>query len=140
MDITRFIDLLQDSENHPTLAQIENAFSVEAVTKEFFEQYKALFLDLSDELDSLAKKDKTIGAEFAAKKISTADFAKKLMGQIVFLYFLQKKGWLGVPKGGDWGDGVHNFRAPDIGGLTDGFYLTSWSICVIINAPSPGGF
>jgi hypothetical protein len=48
-------------------------------------------------------------AEFADKKVSTADFAKKLMGQIVFLYFLQKKGWLGVPKGGDWGDGPHNF-------------------------------
>ncbi len=31
------------------------------------------------------------------------------MGQIVFLYFLQKKGWLGVIKGGDWGDGPHNF-------------------------------
>ncbi len=106
---SRFIDLLRDTENHPTLAQIENAFSVEAVTKEFFEQYKALFLDLNDELDNLAKKDKIIGAEFTAKKISTADFAKKLMGQIVFLYFLQKKGWLGVPKGGDWGDGVHDF-------------------------------
>lgn len=106
---TRFLDLLQDTENQPTLAQIEDAFSVEAVTKEFFEQYKALFLDLKDELDDLAKKDKTIGAEFAATKVSTADFAKKLMGQIVFLYFLQKKGWLGVPKGGDWGDGPHNF-------------------------------
>ena len=106
---SRFVDLLQDTENQPTLAQIENAFSVEAVTKEFFEQYKALFLDLNDELDDLAKKDKAIGAEFTAKKISTADFAKKLMGQIVFLYFLQKKGWLGVPKDGDWGAGPHNF-------------------------------
>ena len=106
---TRFLDLLQDTENHPTLAHIKDAFSVEAVTKEFFGQYKALFLDLKDQLDDLAKKDKAIGAEFAAKKVSTADFAKKLMGQIVFLYFLQKKGWLGVSKGGDWGDGPHNF-------------------------------
>ncbi|MEI7730050.1 MAG: Eco57I restriction-modification methylase domain-containing protein [Verrucomicrobiota bacterium] len=106
---SRFLDLLQDTENLPTLEQIEDAFSVEAVTKEFFEQYKALFLDLKDELDDLAKRDKTIGAEFAGKQVSTADFAKKLMGQIVFLYFLQKKGWLGVPKGGNWGDGPHNF-------------------------------
>lgn len=106
---SRFLDLLRDTANHPTLAQIEDAFSVEAVTKEFFGQYKALFLDLKDELDDLAEKDKTIGAEFASKNISTADFAKKLMGQIVFLYFLQKKGWLGVPKGEDWGDGPHNF-------------------------------
>ena len=27
---------------------------------------------------------------------TSVQFAKKLMGQIVFLYFLQKKGWLGV--------------------------------------------
>lgn len=106
---SRFLDLLQDTENHPTLAQIEDAFSVEAVTKEFFEQYKGLFLDLKDELDDIAKKDKTIREEFAEKNVSTVDFAKKLMGQIVFLYFLQKKGWLGVAKGGDWGDGTHNF-------------------------------
>lgn len=26
-----------------------------------------------------------------------------LDGQIVFLYFIQKKGWLGVSKGGNWG-------------------------------------
>lgn len=106
---SRFLNLLQDTENHPTLAQIEDAFSVEAVTKEFFEQYKALFLDLTDELKALVKHDKTIRSEFSDKKVSIADFAKKLMGQIVFLYFLQKKGWLGVPKSGDWGDGPHNF-------------------------------
>src|SRR5207253_10863526 len=41
--------------------------------------------------------------------VSTVDFAKKLMGQIVFLYFLQKKGWLGVALGAEWGDGPHNF-------------------------------
>ena len=31
------------------------------------------------------------------------------MGQIVFLYFIQKKGWLGVEKGKDWGTGPHDF-------------------------------
>jgi type I restriction-modification system DNA methylase subunit len=118
---SRFLDLLKDTENHPTLAQIEDAFSVEAVTKEFFEQYKALFLDLKDELDDLAKKDKTIGAEFATTKVNTADFAKKLMGQIVFLYFLQKKGWLGVPKGSDWGDGPHNFVRQLLGSKFGGY-------------------
>jgi type I restriction-modification system DNA methylase subunit len=106
---SRFLELLEDTDNKPTLEKIEKAFSVEAVTKEFFEQYKELFLRLAEELDAIAKKDKAIGAEFAEKKVSTADFGKKLMGQIVFLYFLQKKGWLGVAKGGDWGDGTHNF-------------------------------
>lgn len=105
----RFLALLQDTENLPTLAQIEDAFSVEAVTKEFFNQYAALFNDIETALQKLAAKDKTIGDEFKKKHVSTVDFAKKLMGQIVFLYFLQKKGWLGVEKGKDWGTGPHDF-------------------------------
>jgi Alw26I/Eco31I/Esp3I family type II restriction m6 adenine DNA methyltransferase len=106
---SRFLNLLQDTENQPTLERIENAFSVEAVTKEFFEQYKTLFLDLKEQLDKLAKKDTAIGREFRNKQVSTSDFAKKLMGQIVFLYFLQKKGWLGVEKDAEWGEGPHDF-------------------------------
>jgi len=106
---TRFLALLQDTENYPTLAQLEEAFSVEAVTKEFFNQYAALFSGIEAALQKIAAKDPTIGKEFKAKNVSTVDFAKKLMGQIVFLYFLQKKGWLGVAKGQDWGTGPHDF-------------------------------
>ncbi len=106
---TRFLALLQNTENQPTLAQIEDAFSVEAVTKEFFNQYAALFGDIEAALQKLAAKDKAIGDELKKKHVSTVDFAKKLMGQIVFLYFLQKKGWLGVEKGKDWGTGPHDF-------------------------------
>ncbi|MBE0545116.1 MAG: Eco57I restriction-modification methylase domain-containing protein [Verrucomicrobia bacterium] len=106
---TRFLALLQDTENYPTLAQIEEAFSVEAVTWEFFNQYAVLFAEIDAALQKLAAKDKTIGSEFKEKNVSTVDFAKKLMGQIVFLYFLQKKGWLGVAKGQDWGTGPHDF-------------------------------
>ena len=45
----------------------------------------------------------------SAQERQSVDFAKKLMGQIVFLYFLQKKGWLGVPKGQEWGTGPRDF-------------------------------
>jgi type I restriction-modification system DNA methylase subunit len=106
---SHFLSLLQDTENYPTLAQIEDAFSVEAVTKEFFNQYASLFSDIEAALRKLAAKDPIIQKEFKAKNVSTVDFAKKLMGQIVFLYFLQKKGWLGVAKGQDWGTGPHDF-------------------------------
>ncbi len=105
----RFLDLLQDTENNPTLAHIEDAFSVEAVTKEFFAQYRKLFEDINAALDTLATKDKAIRDEFQKKQVKAVDFAKKLMGQVVFLYFLQKKGWLGVAKGKDWGSGPHDF-------------------------------
>src|SRR6266478_7080 len=106
---TRFLGLLQDTETAPTLAQIEEAFSVDAVTKEFFKKYADLFGEIQKALDKLARKDSAIGKEFDKKNVRTADFAKKLMGQIVFLYFIQKKGWLGVEKGKDWGSGPHDF-------------------------------
>jgi hypothetical protein len=76
---------------------------------EFFAQYAALFTSTQEALETIVKKDAALRAEFSAKKVATADFTKKLLGQIVFLYFIQKKGWLGVPKGDKWGDGPRNF-------------------------------
>ena len=106
---TRFLALLQNTTTDPTLAQIEEAFSVEAVTKEFFAKYAGLFGDINAALEKLVAKDKTLYDEFKVKGVGTVDFTKKLMGQIVFLYFLQKKGWLGVKKGKDWGSGPRDF-------------------------------
>jgi len=106
---TRFLNLLQNTQTDPKLADIEEVFSVEAVTKEFFKQYANLFGDIHKALEKLVEKEKTIRDEFKAKNVSAVDFGKKLMGQIVFLYFLQKKGWLGVAKGQDWGSGPHDF-------------------------------
>jgi hypothetical protein len=106
---TRFLPLLQDTKTYPNLADIEEVFSVEAVTKEFFKRYVELFENIHQALEKLIKKDKSIGNEFQSRKVNPVDFAKKLMGQIVFLYFLQKKGWLGVKKEKDWGTGPHDF-------------------------------
>jgi len=106
---TRFLPLLQDTKTDPKLADIEEAFSVEAVTKEFFKRYVELFENIHQALEKLIKKDKSIHDEFQSRNVNTVDFAKKLMGQIVFLYFLQKKGWLGVEKRQDWGTGPHDF-------------------------------
>ncbi|MDP8245156.1 MAG: TaqI-like C-terminal specificity domain-containing protein [Candidatus Hinthialibacter antarcticus] len=72
-------------------------------------KYAELFNKLNDEIEKIKKKDKAVRDEFKNKNIKTEDFSKKLMGQIVFLYFLQKKGWLGVEKGKQWGTGPHNF-------------------------------
>jgi type I restriction-modification system DNA methylase subunit len=106
---SRFLSLLRDTEVDPSFAGIEEAFSVETVTKEFFNKYADLFGEINAALDKLLAKEKSVRTEFTTKDINTVDFAKKLMGQIVFLYFLQKKGWLGVAKGKDWGTGPHNF-------------------------------
>ncbi len=76
----------------PTLDEIEDAFSVEAVTNEFFNLYCDKFKQLLGHLED--NEDFVIEAQ--QHNFTAAQFAKKLMGQIVFLYFLQKKGWLGV--------------------------------------------
>ncbi|MFP4531959.1 MAG: hypothetical protein ACLFNS_04675, partial [Desulfobacterales bacterium] len=90
----------------PAIQEIESAFSIETVTNEFFDQYKALFLKVAEHL-----KKQGIFEEGDEPRTSQAvsRFAKKLLGQIVFLYFLQKKGWLGVPANGGWGEGSRKF-------------------------------
>ncbi len=94
----------------PSLKEIENVFSVEVVTDEFFKIYKEKYLQLKELLENdedfikEAKRinDSTRNSNDNSEITDLAEeFAKKLMGQIAFLYFLQKKGWLGariVPK------------------------------------------
>ena len=98
-----------EQETNPTLEDLENIFNVETVTDEFFEKYRELFHRLSEQLDEIRAKDPKVDSEFNKQGIDTADFAKKLLGQIIFLYFLQKKGWLGVPNDKEWGAGSKNF-------------------------------
>lgn len=103
------LPILEDDEKNPRLEDIEKAFNVEKVTKEFFEKYRELFFELKKTLDDLVESDPAIARDFKDKSISTVDFSKKLLGQIVFLYFLQKKGWFGVKKGEEWGEGSKRF-------------------------------
>ena len=101
--------LLKTEGRNPTLEDLESAFSIEKVTQEFYEKYRKLFDNLTDALDEIIIKDKKIEADFEKKKVISVDFSKKLLGQIVFLYFLQKKGWFGVKKGEEWGTGSKCF-------------------------------
>ena len=105
---------LLNKDKNPTIESIEQAFSIERVTDRFFDEYKLLFEKLKKELDVIVEKDSTIRKEFEAKEVDTSNFAKKLLGQLVFLYFLQKKGWLGVEKDdkgnpANWGTGRRDF-------------------------------
>lgn len=104
-----FLPLLQEDNKNPKLSELEEAFSVEKVTKEFYKKYRELFCRLKESLDEIIKKNKKLRVDFETKQINSADFSKKLLGQIVFLYFLQKKGWFGVKKGNQWGTGSKTF-------------------------------
>ncbi|MGQ9615462.1 MAG: DNA methyltransferase, partial [Spirochaetota bacterium] len=60
------------------------AFNVERVTKEFFEAYKNALRFIKDILEA-QKKSTRQGAH---------SFAQQLLSRIMFLYFVQKKGWM----------------------------------------------
>ncbi|MEI2692132.1 MAG: hypothetical protein V9H69_21470 [Anaerolineae bacterium] len=101
--------ILADDRRNPTLADLESAFNIESVTREFFSRYKELFLLVKEEMDGILASRPAARAEFQRTGIDSETFAKKLLGQIVFLYFLQKKGWLGVQPGQPWGSGPRAF-------------------------------
>ncbi|OMH20113.1 hypothetical protein AC231_04850 [Clostridium pasteurianum] len=88
--------IFENDKDNPKLDEIEAAFSIEKITKDFFEQYKNKYYDLKEYLEKdEAFINETLALGFEIDKFSE-QFAKKLMGQLAFLYFLQKKGWLGV--------------------------------------------
>ena len=101
---------LHDKKSSLKIEDLLEAFSVEKVSSEFFDSYKKLCLDIEQELTNLKKQDKKINQDFKNNNLEEINFSKKLLGQIVFIYFLQKKGWLGIKKDkfgnyGNWGSG-----------------------------------
>ena len=86
--------------------ELKELFSVEKVTKEFFKKYRDLFNELLEDFEQNTEfKNVVVNTGIS----STPDFVKKLMGQIVFLYFVQKKGWLGVQPDKNWGEGDYSY-------------------------------
>lgn len=78
------------------LADVTEAFSVERLNKDFFKGYK----------DQYGKFLNYIGEQSKANR----DYVKKLLGRLVFLQFLQKKGWMGVPVNNtNWEGGDKNY-------------------------------
>jgi len=117
---------LYEKRGNIEIEDIERAFSVEALSDEFFDKYKGIYADIIQyvtgkrmvkvggkwEEQKLGEPDEYIMqqfANFADPEKAVRDYLKKLMGRLVFLQFLQKKGWLGVPLNEDWGNGDHEF-------------------------------
>ncbi len=88
----RLYGMFVQDEVDPSLNDLEEAFSVETVTKQFFNDYKEKYLAVKEYLEATSD----FMAEAERCGFTSEQFTKKLMGQIVFLYFIQKKGWLGV--------------------------------------------
>ena len=88
-----------------TFDDLYSRFNIEIVNEEFYKHYKNLFLNLTKKLD----KDKEFSLFAKKNNLQINHFAKKLLGQIVFCYFLQKKGWLGVEENKSFGTGDNSF-------------------------------
>jgi methylase of polypeptide subunit release factors len=86
------------------LKALVKAFSVERLSKAFFDEYKLHYEKFRQYLSQSNFKKSVFNAD---EKL-IRDFVKKLLGRLVFLSFVQKKGWLGATST-DYKDGDPNF-------------------------------
>ena len=121
--IKQFEDLKNSSLD---LKAITKAFSVEALSDLFFKEYKKQYEDIIEfitgkRMVKVANKweEQITGqpcreimqefAQFPDAEKAVRDYVKKLMGRLVFIQFLQKKGWMGCSAGESWSDGDKEF-------------------------------
>ena len=64
-------------------AALNEAFNVEPVTRVFFQEYKRIFETVEDSVDGF-------GSDAEDKRL----FVQTLFNRLMFVYFLQRKGWL----------------------------------------------
>ena len=91
------------------MENLKEAFNIETVSDEFFKEYKNLYSNIKEKIDLQISSDNNLKDHLKMKSIKSKDLAKHLLGQIVFLYFIQKKGWFGVKKDKQWGSGDKDF-------------------------------
>lgn len=103
--IDRFLSI-QNSE--PTFENIRKAFSVDALSDDFFDTYRGYYADFVQYITGkryvkegnkwvereLGKPNFQYTTTFDCDDKLVRDYVKKMFGRIVFLYFLQRKGWL----------------------------------------------
>lgn len=116
----RFFNLSENKADVDIKA-IQHAFSVEQLSKEFFNNYKKQFDKFWTYIASNDAYKNVFHADNKEKKeLKIRNFTKKLLGRIVFLHFLQKKGWMGCAAGNPlWEDGDKQFMQNIFEGYSD---------------------
>jgi adenine-specific DNA-methyltransferase len=115
---------LHEQKDTVALENVVDAFSVEKLNKEFFNKYKEHYEDFVQFITG--KRFKKVGGKWKEVEIhepnaylesvfendnkQARDFVKKLLGRMVFLQFLQKKGWMGCSAdSSEWKNGDYTF-------------------------------
>lgn len=130
------------TEKEITYQTLVNAFSVEKLSKAFFDEYTLHYQNFCNYLQESNYRKSVFNISFpsnatkqekdkASKPIR--DFVKKLLGRIVFLYFVQKKGWLGASDT-NYTDGLRDFikQLFHQSGGDDAFY-SNWLTVLFFN-------
>jgi hypothetical protein len=125
---------LLSTEKEITFQTLVKAFSVEKLSKAFIDEYTEHYKKFCNYLQESNFRKSVFKISFpenatneekekACKPIR--DFVKKLLGRIVFLYFVQKKGWLGASDT-QYKDGFTDFikQLFKQSGGNDAFYST----------------
>lgn len=103
--IERFIQLQKKG---ISFENIKTAFSVEALSNEFFDKYREQYADFIQYITGkrfvkvsgkwvekvLSKPNDDLMKVFDNDEKTIRDYVKKMMGRITFLHFLQRKGWM----------------------------------------------
>ena len=103
--VDRFEEL---QKQQPTFANIRKTFSVDALSDDFFDDYRELYADFVQyitgkryvksgskwEEKTITRPNHQFQTTFEGNDKLVRDYIKKMFGRIVFLYFLQRKGWL----------------------------------------------
>lgn len=100
---------LSENKSEVDINAIQNAFSVEQLSKEFFDKYKKQFEKFWKYIASKEEYNGVFINGQGEREVKIRNFTKKLLGRIVFLHFLQKKGWMGCPENESWGSGDKKF-------------------------------
>jgi len=83
-------------------------FSVESVSKLFFKEYRELYENIKAIFSNIPVFNIVASKHVDSNFLEL--FSRKLLGQIVFIYFLQRKKWLGGnPSNIKWDDGKKDF-------------------------------
>ncbi|MCU0858726.1 MAG: BREX-1 system adenine-specific DNA-methyltransferase PglX, partial [Pontiellaceae bacterium] len=107
------------------LDDVTDAFNVEKLNKQFFKDYQAQYEKFCSFLtapeNGYRKTVFGIPAKADGKEEKPIrDFVKRLLGRLVFLQFLQKKGWMGCPADSHhWKNGDKRFLQSFFAGCAD---------------------
>lgn len=103
---------LSKNKNKADINDVIKAFNITKLNKDFFDEYKIIYNNIVEfftgkrlvkvggkwEEKITSKPDVQLTYIFKNNELESRNFVKMLLGRLVFLKFVQKKGWLGVPK------------------------------------------